>query len=55
VHAFVVPLREDGAVLPGVRIEDDGPKMGLNGVDNGRIWFDRCGCRATRCSTSSPT
>jgi acyl-CoA oxidase len=41
VHAFVVPLREDGATLPGVRIEDDGPKMGLNGVDNGRIWFDR--------------
>jgi acyl-CoA oxidase len=40
VHAFVVPLREDGEVLPGVRIEDDGPKMGLNGVDNGRIWFD---------------
>ncbi|WP_107774993.1 acyl-CoA dehydrogenase family protein [Nocardioides sediminis] len=40
VHAFVVPLREDGAVLPGVRIEDCGPKMGLNGVDNGRIWFD---------------
>ena len=24
----------------GVRIEDDGPKMGLNGVDNGRLWFD---------------
>ncbi len=41
VHAFVVPLRADGATLPGVRIEDDGPKMGLNGVDNGRIWFDR--------------
>ncbi|WP_435742706.1 acyl-CoA dehydrogenase family protein [Nocardioides sp. SYSU DS0663] len=41
VHAFVVPVRdEDGAVLPGVRIEDDGLKMGLNGVDNGRIWFD---------------
>ncbi|RYP88046.1 acyl-CoA oxidase [Nocardioides guangzhouensis] len=40
VHAFVVPLRRDGAVLPGVGIEDDGPKMGLNGVDNGRIWFD---------------
>lgn len=41
VHAFVVPLRdEDGATLPGVRIEDDGLKMGLNGVDNGRIWFD---------------
>lgn len=41
VHALVVPLRdEDGAPLPGVRIEDDGAKMGLNGVDNGRIWFD---------------
>ncbi|MCR6029949.1 acyl-CoA oxidase [Nocardioides sp. zg-579] len=42
VHAFVVPLRdEDGHVLDGVRIEDDGRKMGLNGVDNGRIWFDQ--------------
>jgi acyl-CoA oxidase len=42
VHALVVPLRdEDGNVLDGVRIEDDGPKLGLNGVDNGRIWFDR--------------
>ncbi|MFD5023843.1 acyl-CoA dehydrogenase [Streptomyces sp. NPDC058373] len=40
VHAFVVPLRASGEVAPGVRIEDDGRKMGLNGVDNGRIWFD---------------
>jgi acyl-CoA oxidase len=40
VHAFVVPIRVDGRVAPGVRIEDDGRKMGLNGVDNGRIWFD---------------
>ncbi len=41
VHAFVVPIRgEDGAELPGVRTGDDGPKMGLNGVDNGRLWFD---------------
>jgi acyl-CoA oxidase len=40
VHAFVVPLRKDGQVLPGIRIEDCGAKMGLNGVDNGRIWFD---------------
>jgi acyl-CoA oxidase len=41
VHALVVPLRdENGAVLPGVRIEDCGRKVGLNGVDNGRIWFD---------------
>ena len=42
VHAFVVPLRDaDGRVLPGIRIEDNGPKMGLNGVDNGRISFDQ--------------
>jgi acyl-CoA oxidase len=40
VHALVVPIRDSGGVRPGVRIEDDGPKMGLNGVDNGRIWFD---------------
>jgi acyl-CoA oxidase len=41
VHAVLVPLRdEDGRVLPGVRIEDCGHKLGLNGVDNGRIWFD---------------
>ena len=41
VHAFVVPLRDEhGRTLPGVRIEDCGPKIGLNGVDNGRIWFD---------------
>lgn len=40
VHAFVVPVRVGGRPAPGVRIEDDGRKMGLNGVDNGRIWFD---------------
>src|SRR5919112_1788542 len=40
VHAFVVPIRENGRPLPGVGIEDDGAKMGLNGVDNGRLWFD---------------
>ena len=41
VHALLVPLRNaNGEVLPGIRIEDCGPKMGLNGVDNGRIWFD---------------
>jgi acyl-CoA oxidase len=44
VHAFVVPIRERvsgvASVLPGIRIEDDGLKMGLNGVDNGRLWFD---------------
>jgi acyl-CoA oxidase len=40
VHAFVVPIRRNGVLLPGVRAEDDGLKMGLNGVDNGRLWFD---------------
>ncbi len=42
VHAFLVPLRDaKGDVLPGVRIGDSGYKLGLNGIDNGRIWFDR--------------
>ncbi|MDF1756041.1 MAG: acyl-CoA dehydrogenase family protein [Verrucomicrobiales bacterium] len=41
VHCILVPVRDDqGKALAGVRIEDDGPKMGLNGVDNGRFWFD---------------
>jgi acyl-CoA oxidase len=40
VHAFVVPIRDGARLLPGVRVEDDGLKMGLNGVDNGRLWFD---------------
>lgn len=42
VCAFVVPLRDkQNNLLKGVRIEDCGHKMGLNGVDNGRIWFDQ--------------
>lgn len=41
VHAFLVPLRDRaGKLLPRIRIEDNGEKMGLNGVDNGRIWFN---------------
>ncbi len=41
VHAFLVPVRdEQGDALDGVRLGDCGHKMGLNGVDNGRIWFD---------------
>ena len=41
VHALVVPIRDDqGNPAPGVRIEDCGQKIGLNGVDNGRLWFD---------------
>ena len=35
-HVFVVRIRDDaGALTPGVRIRDNGPKAGLNGVDNG--------------------
>lgn len=41
VSAFVVPLRnKKGKVLPGVTIKDCGRKMGLNGVDNGVIYFN---------------
>src|SRR5690606_33694639 len=41
VHAVLVPIRDDdGRPLPGVRTGDSGHKMGLNGVDNGRLWFD---------------
>jgi acyl-CoA oxidase len=42
VHALLVPIRdESGRTCPGVRIEDCGRKGGLNGVDNGRLWFDQ--------------
>jgi acyl-CoA oxidase len=42
VHALLVPIRDAaGEPLPGVRLEDCGAKLGLNGVDNGRIWFDQ--------------
>jgi acyl-CoA oxidase len=42
VHALLVPLRDgQGNLVEGVRIEDCGEKLGLNGVDNGTIWFDR--------------
>jgi len=42
VHAFLVPIRdENGSPKPRVRIDDCGEKMGLNGVDNGRLWFDK--------------
>lgn len=42
VHAFLVPIRDDNNVpLPGVHIEDCGEKVGLHGVDNGRLRFSR--------------
>ena len=40
VHCILVPVRDkDHKLLEGVEIEDCGYKMGLNGVDNGRLWF----------------
>lgn len=42
VNAFVVPLRDENLkVLKGITIGDCGPKMGLNGVDNGTIRFNK--------------
>jgi acyl-CoA oxidase len=41
VHAFYVPLRKRGKLLPGVGAEDDGLKGGLNGIDNGRLYFNQ--------------
>ncbi|MEV8222021.1 acyl-CoA dehydrogenase [Dietzia maris] len=41
VHCLLVPIRDEaGNDLPGVRTSDHGPKGGLAGVDNGKIWFD---------------
>lgn len=40
VSAFLVPLRDKNKkTLEGIAIEDCGRKMGLNGVDNGKITF----------------
>ncbi|MEL6355973.1 MAG: acyl-CoA dehydrogenase, partial [Bacteroidota bacterium] len=42
VHAIVVPIRDkEHQLLPGITVKDNGYKLGLNGVDNGRIWFDK--------------
>lgn len=42
VHALLARIRnDDGQPAPGVRIEDCGDKLGLDGIDNGRIWFER--------------
>ena len=42
VHTVLVPLRDKNHnTLPGIKVEDCGYKLGLNGVDNGRIWFDQ--------------
>jgi len=40
VHAVLVPIRgDDGSTAEGVEITDCGEKLGLNGVDNGRLRF----------------
>ena len=40
VHVFAVRIRDDaGGGVRGVEILDHGSKAGLNGVDNGQIWF----------------
>ncbi len=42
VHAFLVPIRDDAhRAMAGVKIGDSGHKLGLNGVDNGRLWFNQ--------------
>ncbi|GAB0496376.1 hypothetical protein MMPV_007688 [Pyropia vietnamensis] len=41
IHAFLVRIRTDrGGPVPTVTTADCGAKGGLNGVDNGRLWFD---------------
>jgi acyl-CoA oxidase len=40
VHALLVPIRDEGGdPCEGVEISDCGEKLGLNGVDNGRLAF----------------
>ncbi len=42
VHAVLVPIRtDDGSASAGVTISDCGDKLGLQGVDNGRLLFDQ--------------
>merc|ERR1712029_488313 len=41
LHGILVPIRDEKMqVLPNVKVEDMGHKMGLNGVDNAKITFD---------------
>lgn len=41
IHPFLVRIRHDnGTPAQGVHLADCGHKCGMNGVDNGRIWFD---------------
>ena len=41
IHAFLVPIRDkSGNTLPNITIGDNGHKLGLNGVDNGTLYFN---------------
>ena len=43
IHGFLIQIRDPKthATLPGLRIGDCGEKIGINGIDNGWIMFDR--------------
>lgn len=43
LHSFLTPIRDARTLTPyaGVQIGDMGPKIGLNGVDNGFLKFDK--------------
>ena len=42
VHAILVPLRNGKhELMEGITVVDNGYKLGLNGVDNGKIWFNQ--------------
>lgn len=41
IHGILVPIRDEKLqILPNVRVEDMGHKMGLNGVDNAKLTFN---------------
>ena len=49
LHNFLVQIRNQTTLsaLPGVLIGDMGPKIGLNGIDNGFLMFDQFRVRHT--------
>lgn len=41
IHAILVRIRDNNLqIMPNVRVEDMGYKLGLNGVDNAKLFFD---------------